>query len=47
MDLERHDFQVDDLVERLKAEDTRLVALQLPEGLKIQAMELRLKVQQR
>ncbi|MBT7938163.1 MAG: hypothetical protein HN696_03260, partial [Euryarchaeota archaeon] len=40
MDLDRHDFQVDDLVERLKGEDTRLVALQLPEGLKIQALEL-------
>jgi 2-(3-amino-3-carboxypropyl)histidine synthase len=40
MDLDRHDFQVDDLVKRLKAEDTRLVALQLPEGLKIQALEL-------
>ena len=35
MDLERHDFQVDDLVERIQAGDHRLVALQVPEGLKI------------
>ena len=33
MDLDRHDFEVADLVERLKADDTRLVALQIPEGL--------------
>ena len=40
MDLERHDFQVDDLVERIQAGDHRLVALQVPEGLKIQALEI-------
>ena len=40
MDLEAHDFQLDDLVERIKANDTRLVALQVPEGLKMQAFEM-------
>ena len=40
MDLEHHDFQLDDLVARLKAEDRRLVALQVPEGLKMQALEM-------
>ena len=39
MDLERHDFQLDDLVERIKDNDHRLVALQVPDGLKIQALE--------
>ena len=40
MDLERHDFQLDELVERIKANDNRLVALQVPEGLKMQALEM-------
>ncbi len=40
MDLERHDFQLDDLVERLNRSDTRLLALQVPEGLKMQALEM-------
>ena len=39
MDMERHDFQLDDLVERIKDNDHRLVALQVPEGLKMQALE--------
>ena len=47
MDLDRHDFEVDDLVERLKAEDTRLVALQIPEGLKIQALELMDRIEEK
>ena len=38
MDLERHNFQLDELVERIKANDNRLVALQVPEGLKMQAL---------
>ncbi|MDP6011253.1 MAG: diphthamide biosynthesis enzyme Dph2, partial [Candidatus Poseidoniaceae archaeon] len=46
MDLDRHDFEVADLVERLKADDTRLVALQIPEGLKIQALELMDKIEE-
>ena len=40
MDLDRHDFELDDLVERIKANDNRLVALQVPEGLKMQALEM-------
>ncbi len=40
MDMERHDFQLDDLVERIKENDHRLVALQVPEGLKMQALEM-------
>ncbi|MDA0877464.1 MAG: diphthamide biosynthesis enzyme Dph2 [archaeon] len=40
MDLDRHDFQLDELVERIKADDHRLVALQVPEGLKMQALEM-------
>jgi 2-(3-amino-3-carboxypropyl)histidine synthase len=40
MDLNRHDFQLDELVERIKSNDNRLVALQVPEGLKIQALEM-------
>ena len=38
--MDRHEFAVDDLVELIKSNDNRLVALQLPEGLKIQALEL-------
>ena len=40
MDMERHDFRLDDLVERIKDNDHRLVALQVPEGLKMQALEM-------
>ena len=40
MDLERHDFQLDDLVEKIKQNDNRLIALQVPEGLKMQALEM-------
>ena len=40
MDLGRHDFKLDELVERIKANDLKLVALQVPEGLKMQALEM-------
>lgn len=40
MDLEKHDFELDDLVTRIKENDHRLVALQVPEGLKMQALEM-------
>ena len=40
MDLKRHDFQLDELVEKIQAGEHRLVALQLPEGLKIQALDM-------
>ncbi len=40
MDLNRHDFQLDDLVEKIKQNDNRLIALQVPEGLKMQALEM-------
>ena len=40
MDLEKHDFEIDDLVDLIKSNDNRLVALQVPEGLKMQALEL-------
>ena len=40
MDLNRHDFELDKLVEKIKANDNRLVALQIPEGLKMQALEM-------
>ena len=40
MDLGRHDFKLDELVERIKANDLKLVALQVPEGLKMQALEI-------
>ena len=39
MDMNRHEFQLDDLIERIKANDNRLVALQVPEGLKMQALD--------
>ena len=31
MDMERHDFELDELIERIKSNDNRLVALQVPE----------------
>ena len=40
MDLDRHDFQLDKLMERIQANDNRLIALQIPEGLKMQALEM-------
>jgi len=40
MDLEKHDFQLDELIGRIKNNDNRLVALQVPEGLKMQALEM-------
>ena len=40
MDLDRHDFELDDLVAKIKENDHRLVALQVPEGLKMQALEM-------
>ena len=40
MDLEKHDFEIDELVNLIKSNDNRLVALQVPEGLKMQALEL-------
>ena len=40
MDLERHNFELDDLINRIKQNDHRLVALQVPEGLKMQALDM-------
>ncbi len=40
LDLNKHDFELEDLVERIKKNDHRLVALQVPEGLKMQALEM-------
>ena len=40
MDLDRHDFELTELMERIRSSDHRLIALQLPEGLKIQALEM-------
>ena len=40
MDLDRHDFQLEELIERIQKNDNRLVALQVPEGLKMQALEM-------
>ena len=40
MDLDRHDFQLDELVTRIKSNARRLIALQVPEGLKMQALEM-------
>ena len=45
MDLDRHDFELDDLVARIKENDHRLVALQVPEGLKMQALEMMDKIE--
>ena len=45
MDLDRHDFRLDELIERIRSNDNRLVALQVPEGLKIQALEMMDKVE--
>jgi 2-(3-amino-3-carboxypropyl)histidine synthase len=40
LDLNKHDFELEDLVARIKENDHRLVALQVPEGLKMQALEM-------
>ena len=40
MDLNRHDFELNELMERIRANDNRLIALQVPEGLKMQALEM-------
>ena len=40
MDLNRHELELDELIERIKENDNRLVALQVPEGLKMQALEM-------
>ena len=40
MDLDRHDFQLSELMERIQENDNRLIALQVPEGLKMQALEM-------
>ncbi|MDP7328376.1 MAG: diphthamide biosynthesis enzyme Dph2 [Candidatus Thalassarchaeaceae archaeon] len=40
MDMDRHDFELDELIERIKSNDNRLVALQVPEGLKMQALDM-------
>ena len=40
MDLDRHDFQLEELIDRIKGHDHRLIALQIPEGLKMQALEM-------
>ena len=45
MDLDRHEFQLDELVQRIKSNDNRLVALQVPEGLKMQALEMMDKIE--
>lgn len=40
MDMGKHDFELDELIERIKSNDNKLVALQVPEGLKMQALDL-------
>ena len=40
MDLDRHDFELDNLIESIKSNDNRLIALQVPEGLKMQALSM-------
>ena len=45
MDLERHDFQLSELVKKIKENDNRLIALQVPEGLKMQALEMMDKIE--
>jgi 2-(3-amino-3-carboxypropyl)histidine synthase len=40
MDMDLHNFELDELIERIKQGDHRLIALQIPEGLKIQALDL-------
>lgn len=40
MDLDRHDFELENLIESIKSNDNRLIALQVPEGLKMQALSM-------
>ena len=40
LDLDRHDFELEELMERIRSNDHRLIALQVPEGLKMQALEM-------
>lgn len=40
MDLDKHDFELENLIESIKSNDNRLVALQVPEGLKMQALSM-------
>jgi len=40
MDLDRHDFELETLIESIKSNDNRLIALQVPEGLKMQALSM-------
>ena len=40
MDMDKHDFELDELIKRIKSNDNRLVALQVPEGLKMQALDM-------
>jgi 2-(3-amino-3-carboxypropyl)histidine synthase len=40
MDLDHHNFELTELMERIRTSDHRLIALQLPEGLKMQALEM-------
>ena len=40
MDMDKHDFELDELIERIKSNDNRLIALQVPEGLKMQALDM-------
>ena len=40
MDMDKHDFELDELITRIKSNDNRLVALQVPEGLKMQALDM-------
>ena len=40
MDMDKHDFELDELIARIKSNDNRLVALQVPEALKMQALDM-------
>lgn len=40
MDMDKHDFELEELISRIKSNDNRLVALQVPEGLKMQALDM-------
>ena len=40
MDLDKHDFELENLIESIKSNDNRLIALQVPEGLKMQALSM-------
>lgn len=38
--MDKHDFELEELISRIKSNDNRLVALQVPEGLKMQALDM-------